>query len=149
MEKVGLSDLDLLTAQERWFVGNTPEYFPQKENEWYIPQGVLKGVLTIREAIEKRTTMHYESFMLAMVLGFKDKSLSIGFAEIDGETGQTVNDPKIIGLWDKDKEKVVEVPGRDLTKEAYDKFKELKTDLHLREFSAKKERIGDSLEQKA
>ncbi len=143
-----INQQDFLTAQELWFTGGTPDITPKEEKDWYIPQGILRGVLTVKEAIERRTTMHYESFMLSIVLGFSDQSLSMGFAEIDAETRQTVNDPKIIGLWNKKKKKVIEIPGRDLTREAYDIFQG-KTDLHLREPKTAKEGGTSSSEQKA
>lgn len=146
-----INQQDFLTAQELWFTGGTPDITPKKEEDWHIPQGVLRGVLTIKEAIEERKTMHYESFMLSAILGIQDKSLSMGFAELDAETGQTVNDPEIIGLWDKEEKKVVDVPGRDLTQmtqEAYGIFKG-RTDLHLREFTTAKEGRASSSEQKA
>lgn len=141
---------DLQTAQEYWLIGSTPEVRPSEERDWYIPQGVLRGVLTIEDAIKLRKAVgHFESGMLSTILGFRDRPISVGFSDINRETNMTLNDPKIIGLWDEDKLAIVKTEGRDLTQEVYRKFRELKVNLHLREPLTKKERIDNSSERKA
>ena len=140
---------DLQTPQEIWFMGSTPGVEPLDENDWHIPQGVLEGVLSIGEAIEARKAIgHFQSTMLSTILGFNEFPISVGFSDIDKDTKMTLYDPKIIGLWDKQKKKVIEIPGRDLTREAYDIFQG-KTDLHLRESKTAKEGGTSSSEQKA
>lgn len=141
---------DIQTAQEQWFIGSTSEVELLEEKDWYIPQGVLKEILTIDETIEQRKAVdHFESRMLARILYFGDDSLiSVGFSDIDKKTGMTYDDPKILGLWDKEKGEIVEIKNRDLTQEVYDLFKKSGEDLHLRETRTIKEKEDNSKEQK-
>lgn len=141
---------DFRTAQEHWFAGSTPEVEPLEEADWYIPQGVLKGVLAIEEAIKLRKVAgHFESGILSAILRLTGgMPISVGFSDINKETGMTLRDPEIIGLWDKNKREIVKIEGRDLTKEAYNIFRKLETDLHLRESTTTKEGKVNSSEQR-
>lgn len=140
---------DIQTAPELLLAGSTLEVVPVKEEDWHKPQGVLIEVLTIEEAIKQRKAVgHFESGMLSSILGFEDKSVSVGFSDIDENTGMTHEDPKIIGLWNEERREIEKIEGRDLTQEAYGIFRKSGIDLHLRETGVRKEREDNSGEQK-
>lgn len=145
---------DLQTAQEHSFQGSSPRIDPRKVQEWYIPQGVLRGAFTMEEIMEERINRgHFEFGMFNTLLGITDRRpVSIGFSDIDKKTGMTTRDPGIIGLWDSDQQKIVPIGDRDLdelTKQAYEIHKGLGVDLHLRESKTAGEGPTHPSEQKA
>lgn len=144
---------DLQTAQEQWMTGVTAEQKAFQERLWYIPQGVLRGLLDIDEAITLRNAAggHFESRWLAQELGINSKlPISIKFSKINRATKMTLDDPKVAGLWNEDEGAFVKVEGRDLTQEAYNMLREkYGVDLHLHPTSGEKEKeIGSLSEQK-
>ncbi len=150
MEKhIALADLQ--RAQEHSFMGGPPERNPMKPEEWYKPQGVLTGVFTMDEVIKARKKLgHFKFGLFNELLQIADRrQVSVGFSDIDEKTGMTLDDPKIIGLWDEGKGEIVKVKGRDLTQEAYEIHKGAGVDLHLRESKTVKEGRASSPEQKA
>lgn len=145
---------DKLTAQEHEVIGSTPEYNPTKEDQWYIPNGVLRGTITIEEAINARTEMKFVAGnAVASLLGFYDKSVAISLEPIDPTTHQTIGDPEILGTLDPKTKEIIaakdKVTGeiRDLTSEYINLFRErgLEEKLHLRPQSlGEKETISGS-----
>lgn len=136
MEKE-IFDKSFLTPQEHLFVGSTPEVEPKKDNEWHIPELVTLGRIGIDEANRKREDIfHIKTSIMAATLGFENKSLIIKLQGLDPETGQTVADPEVIGIWDDNKRQMAEIEtdNLDLTKKLFDKLHTYsETDYHLRQ----------------
>lgn len=126
----------VLTAQERVILGATPPTDTELGTpaDWYRPQGVLKQELSLEEVIDRRRELgdYITSAIMESVLGV-GKPIVLELAKIDPETGQTLEDPKIIGLWDKETKTVIKPDeGSRLTREVYKVFRASGYDLHLR-----------------
>ena len=141
MEKERLVLGDVLTPQEHNWRGSTPEFSPTTEQEWYIPDGVLRRKITIAEAIAERKARGFVTGgVISSKLGFYHEEIAIKLEEIDEETGITKDDPKISGVLHLDSiepESVIdEATGkfRDLTQELINLYKaeSLESQLHLR-----------------
>ena len=118
-----IPESDILTPQEHVIMGSTPSINVAEvdKTKWYIPEGVINGTVTIADVVQRREELNsFESSVIGFALGF-DKPIKVRLQAIDEETGQTVDDPKIL---------VDEV---DVTEEAYRQFKQMGMDLHLRE----------------
>lgn len=125
--------LKLLTPQENLLLGGIPMVEPEKESDWHIPECVAREGVSIRVASRRRMDLgHMETSIMAMALGIEKKSLIMGLQELDPKTGQTIADPKIIGIWDDTQKEIIE-DNRDLTKKLFDKLREDGIDLHLRQ----------------
>ena len=147
-----LTTEDLLTAQEQWMKGERAGKPPFDERLWYIPQGVLKGLCNIKEAIALRGSAggHFESVRLAEELDFKNGlPISIKFSDIDEKKMMTLSDPEVIGQWDESEGKIIKIEGRDLTQEVYAMLKKkYGVDLRLRPTSGVKEKVVGSSSEK-
>lgn len=49
----------------------------------------------------------------------KGKMLALSIEPLDPETGVTIRDPRILGVWDEENRKIVQLEGRDLNREWY------------------------------
>ena len=98
-----------LTPQEHLFIGGTPAG-PNP----YKPIGL--GQYELSEIIRGRENLGtLRSGLIGLALGFK-KPVVISLSGLDSE-GVTLSDPKILGVWDSEKEELITYPERDLTKE--------------------------------
>lgn len=55
-------------------------------------------------------------------MGLDGRYIAFRFEDLDPETGITIRDPRILGMYDKENGRVTKVEGRDLTKEFYQGF---------------------------
>lgn len=143
--------LDLIrTAKEKLITGGSPERTENfSQDDWDTPLGILEGKLTIKEVDDMRNKIgHIEDGPLGAALGFVDKSACISLSELDENTGVAKENPRIIGLWDMDKNEIIKVEGRDLTQEVYKMYKDAEVDLHLKETTGNSEKENPSSEQK-
>ncbi|QQG43032.1 MAG: hypothetical protein HYW45_02355 [Candidatus Daviesbacteria bacterium] len=122
----------VLTAQERVIMGASAP--ADTEADWYRPQGVLNQELSLEKVIEERGNLGNQviSEIMGLALG-ADKPIVLKLEDINPETGLTKSDPKIIGLWDKEKRTVVRAEnGPELTLQVYESLQARGYDLHLR-----------------
>lgn len=128
----------LLTPFERLMIGGTTSkvYEDEKQPEdwrWHTPI-VLLGQNELpedRPSIEEinliRAAMKFNVSAGLSLLGegtmndpaLKFKSLAFSLEPIDPVTGNTLNDPKILGVYDPEKDEVIPIDGRDLNREFY------------------------------
>jgi hypothetical protein len=116
---------DILTPQEHIWMGSSPGFTPIKNEEWYIPDGVLRGKITLKEAIEERKGISYTEIMidpLGIITHGSSEAMAMSLEDIDERSGQTKDDPKILGIIDDDSinpQPMINATGevRDLTKE--------------------------------
>lgn len=127
-------DLQLLmTPQEHLLTGGTLENDPEEERGWYIPVGVQKGTISIKQATDARKRLGVIKTGLGRSLKLSNNVLAIGCQDLDPITGETVADPIVLGIYNANEErKYREVEGRDLTRELYKIFRESGMELHLR-----------------
>lgn len=129
------------TAQEHLCMGSTPDFpkdrpfflFDGKltkipmDRQPYIPQGVIYRQLPLKRAIEVRKE---EGFFISRGMGSRlglgDKAVAIKFEELDPKTGETLQNPTILGVYDDETKQVTQVEGRDLNKEFYDEVKKIR-----------------------
>lgn len=125
------------TPQEGNFVGGT--YSKEELEHPYTPIGITKGLLTIPEAQKNRKEGKYLlSRMLETVLGLPERAV-IGYEDLDPVTGETTQDPKVLGYWDEKNENVITVEGRNLTAETYKILREQEEgNLELKHFLREK-----------
>lgn len=123
----------LITAQEHLVKGSSPHIDPQNEEDWYKPQGLLNSQYPLEALIAGRKELGIlRSSPHGYAIGRK-KSVVISLEDIDPESGQTLKDPLIIGLWDEKKKKVVnEKEGPILTEQLYEILIKKGENLHLR-----------------
>lgn len=116
------------TPFEIKMVGGTPstlDIIRQKGHPiecFHIPEEVLKGNLSILEADRNRDQLGFFlsiDFLPGSILGVHNIPLAISLERLDLNTGTTLCDPRILGLWNPQSEQIKEVTGRDLTKEYY------------------------------
>lgn len=127
------------TPHEHWILGSSNFHqSSQDTGVWHTPVAVLDKKFTVEEAQEARREL---GFFLnphaAPMLGLKGR-IAISFEDLDPKTGETLRDPRVLGVWDQEKERVVPVPERDLTAEFRVRLKELEAanpeiKFHLRE----------------
>lgn len=130
---------DILTPQEHNWMGSTPEFNPTTEEEWYMPDGVLRGKITLEEAIEQRNKRGFVGGgMMAAILGIFGRDIAISLEEIDETAHRTKNDPRILGIFDRETNEITpaidEATGqdRDLTSEFIERFRERRSEGDLR-----------------
>lgn len=138
----------LLTPQEHILLGSTPPVEPKTEDEYYKPDRVLEGDDPFEINYKRQDQKFASNVFVGTILGFPGRRVAVKLSPLD-EEGKTVSDPEILGLINNETGEVEEVPGRDLTKEIYEKYKEAQIDLHLREDISKKEQEGNQGEAKA
>lgn len=118
--EVGLRDG---TPQEIAFIGGTLE--EDEETNVYVPVKVTDGALTAEAAQERRK--QYE-FFVSQLIGRALKlpgGAALNYGDLDPETGKTLRDPEVLGYWDEHTGDLIVIEERDLTKEAYQKLKEM------------------------
>ncbi len=140
----------LMTPQEHDWIGSTSDYTPTSEGEWYIPDGVLSGRITLKEAIRERQKRRVMGAGLTMgsLLGIPE-NVFFSLEDINPTTHQTIRDPKILGTLDPENKQIIpardKVTGeiRDLTNEYISLFRErgLEEKLHLRPHSIREKEI--------
>lgn len=120
-----LMSLRVLTPHETVILGGSGHFDTSKDPKvWHTPEPVLEGKLTVEEAREKRRDLgYYLNPSAAMMLGLRGR-VAISLEDLDPQTGETVKDPHVLGLYDEIKNEVIPVPGRDLTTELRGKLKE-------------------------
>ena len=114
----------LLSAQEHFFLGGSVE----KVSDPYVPVGIngLPGVpeskYDPKDIAEKRQRLGtFQSSLIGPALGLRG-AVVISLANLDPEN-RTVEDPRILGSWDAEKEELITYSGRDLTQEYIDKYR--------------------------
>lgn len=90
-----------------------------KVEDYHTPKPFLMKRCSIEEAQRMRRKLEYWWASAPHWMGLGDQYIAISFEDLDPETGITVRDPRILGTYDKENGQVVEVVGRDLTKEFY------------------------------
>lgn len=152
MKNQNISQVDLMTPQEHLLCGSTLDFepTPEEEGKWYIPFGVVEGVISLEQAIKGRKDLgELRSGSLAGLLGFHGyQQLIISLADLDEQTGKTLKDPEVLGIGYSGEKGTRPVPGRDLTTELYEKFRKAGIDLHLRSAQNDKEREPGGAESK-
>lgn len=134
---------DILTAQEHNWIASSPVFTPTKEEEWYIPEGVLRRKITLEEAnVERQAKVFVETMLdpLGIITRGTSEAMAISLEDIGAETGQTKNDPKILGIVDDEsiepRPVIDSTTGkvRNLTEELIECYREkgLEHELHLR-----------------
>ena len=129
-----------LTPQEVILRGSTiPQNLDTKlkesEEAWRIPLGVLLERLTVEQARDAREKLGHISISPIVYRGLglsEGDTFAIKLEDLDLKTGEAKSDPQVLGFWDSRQKRVVEAPGRDLTKELYEACKRKSLDLHLR-----------------
>lgn len=134
-EKIVLGDI--LTPQEHNWIASSSGFKPTKEEEWFIPDGVLRGKITLEDAVFERQAKGFVESMLdplGIITRGTSEAMAISLEDIDTETGQTKDDPKILGIVDDDSIKPEPVIDRNLTQEFIKFYREkgLEQELHLR-----------------
>lgn len=127
----------LLTPQELIFIGQRAHFEPRNEMEYYIPDKIVAESAPIEQVDLTREVTKLRSSFLAELLGVRGKVV-VNLSPLDLH-GRTVEDPKILGIFDEETGGVQTVFDRDLTAEAYKMFSEKGVDLHLRNQSKDKE----------
>lgn len=123
----------LLTSQEQFFMGGSAQNVPDS----FTPVGVygipwdpdskfpLEDIVSQRERLE-----FFQSGIIGSLLGLKGSAV-ISISKL-GADNRTLDDPKILGSWDPEKEELITYPGRDLTKELVDRYKESGVEVPMR-----------------
>lgn len=140
------------TPYEKKMMGGTPQPWnylvEHKENKdlMHTPTGILMQRdgdpryqdLTVEEVNLIREKLQYRIINVIPLLFLldpetgkmkKDKDfdmgtmLAVSFEPLDPETGITIQDPRILGVCDKETKTYQEIPGRDLTAEYYQTLK--------------------------
>lgn len=110
--------LNFKTYQEITLQGGTLNE-EEKPSNPYIPLGVARGTLSIEEAQKLREeTGHFSSIPLQGALKFPFDEITVSYEDINPDTGETIRDPKVLGIYDRAKKTIVGVEGRDLNAEA-------------------------------
>lgn len=129
MNKIKLPSL--LTLQEHCIIGSLdPEL--EKAGKWHTPVGVLRGKITVYEAIKERERLGFFEGGALCEYYLHLPDVAIRLEAIDPKIGETVSDPTVLGALNEDG-KIVKIEGRDLTRELYGAFSSNDVDLHLRE----------------
>lgn len=132
---------NILTPQEFYILGGTPNFTLTTEKQWYIPNAVRRKDLTIEEVRRARREMgNFKSSVMAFMVELPGEMLVFSLEDINESAGKTLSDPRILGLWNKENETIVTAIDqntgevRDLTKEFYAKFRQIDLEgkLHLR-----------------
>lgn len=123
----------LLTGQEYLFMGGSAQDVPDQ----FTPVGVfglphvpnskfpLEDIVSQRERLE-----FFQSGIIGTVLGLRGSAV-ISISKL-GADNRTLDDPKILGSWDPEKKELITYPGRDLTKELVDRYKESGVEVPMR-----------------
>lgn len=127
---------DYYTLQEQTIAGFTGTLKPGAGGK-YIPIAVLKNEASPKEARLVRRGIGgilKIPTMTSTALGFRDQELVMSLSDIDEKTGETISDPRFIGVWNKDKEEVVGFQDPQVeTERIYGEFKKLHYDVFRRE----------------
>lgn len=128
-----------LTAWEGFMKGGSPPHFKFLKNQsnkldaWMTPRVVLEDPTLIEDANYVRMKLGYTR-MSSLSLGFRDdpelegKVLAVSLSGLDMKTGKALKKPIILGIWDKETDKVLPLEGRDLQKEWNAQFREYHKD---------------------
>ncbi|MBI1919213.1 hypothetical protein HYS29_01350 [Candidatus Microgenomates bacterium] len=142
MERVQASLSLLLTPQEHRIFGDQGLWQNPKGDEWYIPEVVLFAPIkrgeVIKSANQARSERGFFKCRVGNLVGFPGAQLAISFQQLDKKTGQTFEDPIVLGVCNNSERGYSEIEGRNLTEElfnAFNAFGEEDEDynLHLRE----------------
>lgn len=112
------------TTQEHRFVGSsaTPRLIME---EVYKPIELVDGS-TLEEAVRVRGIL---GVMISGAVGGLLKlhdPVAFSLEPLDAN-GMTTHDPRLLGVWDAQNSKIVEIPGRDLTIEYYQALRLIET----------------------
>lgn len=142
------------TPHEHWILGSSnPHQGSTNPREWHIPVAILDNRFTIEEAREARRELAFfiSQNLSSFLLGIKGR-IALSFEDLEPETGETIRDPQVLGIWDEEKKEIIPVPGRDLTSELRAELKKLEaegnTKFYLREDKSIKEGNNPSEESK-
>lgn len=94
---------DILTLQEHMWIRSSPISIPKTKEQWYIPDGVIRGKITLQQAIIEREARGFVETMgdpLGITTPGRREAMVISLEKINEETGQTENDPRILGIMD-------------------------------------------------
>lgn len=135
-----LSVEDIMTPQEHTLAGSTPAVLPREGHpeDWYTPISLLTKVKNKRLSIEETIIARKErghSLIGTGVAGIVGSRvpLVVSLADLDPETGQTLEDPVIGGVWNPATKRIEGTDqGQRLTEELYKAYEKYKMDLHLR-----------------
>lgn len=123
----------LLTSQEHFFMGGSAQNVPDP----FTPVGVFglpdvpDSKFPIEDIVSQRETIEtFQSGIIGSVLGLKGSAV-ISISKL-GADKRTINDPEILGSWDPEKEEITTYPGRDLTKEVVNRYKESGIEVPMR-----------------
>lgn len=113
------------TPQEHRIIGSDVR-FQTHPPIVYIPLNVLRAsqapavrAAMIKDAIEIREQAGiFVSGIIGGLIGVM-RPLAFCFEKLDTETGQTIRDPRIAGIWESEPRKIIHVEGRNLTAEFY------------------------------
>lgn len=119
-------DFALLTPQEGNFIGGT--YSEGESRQPYMPIGVARGLLTPEEAQKIREDVgFYSGYSLQGKLRLPGEVV-MSLEKLDPNTGETKQDPKVLGYWAENTGEIVEVKERNLTAEVYRILREQEED---------------------
>lgn len=135
---------DILTPQEHKLLGSSSKVLkygdPVEEREWYIPEVIQYGNISIEEVNQaRREKGHVNVMHISEALGLKG-SICMRLSEANPETGETLRDPQVLGIWvpdlkNPDTGEIRKIEDRDpkaLTEEVYRICKDRNNDLHHR-----------------
>ncbi|MBI2337743.1 hypothetical protein HYU95_01025 [Candidatus Daviesbacteria bacterium] len=120
--------LDFKTYQEITLQGGTLNE-EEKPSNPYIPLGVARGTLSIEEAQKlRKETGHFSSIPLQGALELPFDEIAVSYEDLDPVTGETIADPKVLGILNRLGKEIIPVAGRDLNTEAREKIKKWEED---------------------
>lgn len=93
----------LLTPREHHLIGGTTEEGDWPEN---VPFGITRGMPIAKIAEERRRLANYPDSFIGHALGY-GRPIVIQFPEIETKTGHVSGEPKFIGFWDSQAERVM------------------------------------------
>lgn len=115
------------TAQEQRLQGISPDYDTvAKPSDFYVPQGVLRGQISIQQARDIRTKRGYITTMVWLNFG-PGYSTALKLEDLDPETGMTLKDPTVLGAYRSSEGRIATYPERDLTAEFNQAVREAST----------------------
>jgi len=133
MQAKEISDEYLKTSQEYMATGGTPTN-PYEGDDYFVPIGVLEGVISLDQAIEERGKRKCVEIARIVwgLFGVSDGTFGLTYSDIDRTTGQTLKDPRAV-VYDPHTKEIK----RDMTQEFFPRLvNEFKTDIRFHDVTS-------------
>lgn len=112
-------ETEYLTGQEHLWVGSSPG--PKATIDIYVPLIILRAGVKHREFLEyineqRQNAGVFISGVVGGLIGINQR-LAFSLEPLDLQTGRTLRDPRLLGIWDQESEQIITVPGREINQE--------------------------------